>query len=90
MDVVLRRKIKYLLHWSSVLLVMLFVTTKYVLPAIGNIDLAIKIWPVVKYLKYPMLLGFIVALILHKCDFCNKQLYGFVFTKKCNKCRGNS
>ncbi len=90
MDIVLRRKIKYTLYWSSVLLLLIFVATKYVLPSSGNIDLANKLWPIVEHLKYPMLIGFVTGLILHKCDICNKQLLGFVFTKKCCRCNGNS
>lgn len=84
MDYKSRETLKYILHWTGVLILLVYAAIRYLFPLIG-VDTT-WFFPEIRYTLF-LALGFMFAgHYLHRCNTCNKQLYGWVYTNNCKQC----
>ena len=88
MNIEKRRKLKYIFHWSAVLLLIIYLITAYLLPFDG-VDVS-WLFPEIKLLILMSTMMAVVGLYFHRCDLCNRQMYGWVTTRHCGECEKES
>ena len=82
------RKLKYLLHWSGAFLVAaIFIFFK--IAQHSGMDYSAYYF-LLKGLQAVGLVFLAIGFYLHRCEICNKIMYGFIFTKKCKSCGSQS
>ncbi len=88
MDFGQKRKIKYLFHWSGALLVAaIFIFFK--IAHKSGIDYS-SYYYLFKGLQVVGIVFMAVSFYLHRCEICQKNMYGFIFTKECKSCGSQS
>ena len=85
MDTAKRNYLKNTCHWAGVSLLIVYVLIRYALPA-GGTDVS-PLFPEVKVVLYLSMSLIGVGLYLHRCESCNKQMFGWVTTRKCDACK---